>query len=141
MTIFKNETSNKEEILESYVSARLKSKYEIFKEKKYEKNNNEFLCYENFIDAYLGGAIGTNGIGKNSNAPTSTHDCNYFKDKETQFQELFANYVELRKMLSPKREEYISKLKEKTSPELLEALEKYYLSLSMIKVNNFKKGF
>lgn len=127
---FENEMGPKEEIIENYVRARIKAEYEIFKEKKYRQNNTEFLCYENFIDAYLGGALGTHMKYEKTHAPSSTHNTRYFQTKQIQFQELFANYVELRKMPSPKREKYMTKIKERTSVELLEALENYYLSLT-----------
>ena len=42
---------------------------------------------------------------------------------------MFANYVQLKK--SPTGTEYIEKIKMKTSPELIEALKKYYKNLGM----------
>lgn len=127
---FEHETNDKEKIIESYVTARIKAEYETFKKKKFVKNNTEFLCYENFLDAYLGGALGNHMQNVKTHAPSSTHNVLYFRTKEIQFQELFANYVELRKMPSPDREKYMAKIKERTSPELIDALENYYLSLT-----------
>ena len=51
------------------------------------------------------------------------------RDKDNQFSEMFANYVELRKIRTDNK--YIEKLKEKTSPELIEAIEKLYENLSL----------
>ena len=51
------------------------------------------------------------------------------RDKDNQFSEMFANYVELRKIRTGNK--YIEKLKEKTSPELIEAIEELYENLSL----------
>ena len=45
--------------------------------------------------------------------------------------EIFANYVELKK--APRGAQYIERLKEKTSPELIWAIEDYYKNLGFKK--------
>lgn len=118
-----------EKRIEEYVNERLKAEFEDFKKISYIERNAEFLCYENFIDAYYGGALGDVSDVKNTKVPTCTHDTLYFmRNRDNQFSEMFANYVELRKIR--KGNKYIKKLKEKTSPELIEALEELYEKLS-----------
>lgn len=118
-----------EKRIEEYVNERLKAEFEDFKKVSYIERNAEFLCYENFIDAYYGGALGDVSDVKNTKVPTCTHDTLYFmRNRDNQFSEMFANYVELRKIRTGNK--YIEKLKEKTSPELIEALEELYENLS-----------
>ena len=129
-----------DEYVNNYVTERLKSEFAKFKEVSFQKNNAEFLCYENFIDAYYGGALGRVSSEVRLKAlkdgqvvraiPFCTHDVDYFKyNGGSQFREMFANYVQLKK--SPTGTEYIEKIKMKISPELIEALEKYYKNLGM----------
>lgn len=119
-----------EKRIEEYVNERIKAEFEDFKKVSYIEKNAEFLCYENFIDAYYGGTFGDVSDVKNTKVPTCTHDTLYFmRDKDNQFSEMFANYVELRKIRTDNK--YIEKLKEKTSPELIEAIEKLYENLSL----------
>lgn len=129
-----------DEYVNNYVTERLKGEFAKFKEVSFQKNNAEFLCYENFIDAYYGGALGRVSSEVSLKAlkdgqvvraiPFCTHDVDYFKYNEgSQFREMFANYVQLKK--SPTGTEYIEKIKMKTSPEMIEALEKYYKNLGM----------
>ena len=132
-------SSSKEEYLtdkcvEEYVIQRLYSESKQFQKIAYQKENSEFLCYENFIDAYYGGALGSIIYGKKTSTPTCTHDTIYFMQTDRQFKEMFANYVELKK--SPNGSIYIEKLKDKTSPELILKIEDLYKN---IYVNN-KKG-
>ena len=121
---------SKEELLNLYVENRIKSEKKMFKEELYRKTNVEFLCYENFIDAYYQGGIYeyTRTLSqeerKEIKAPLCTHDRMYFIMQDgNQFNELYANYMELKK--SPKGAYYIEKLKEKTSHKLIELIEQY----------------
>ncbi len=62
-------------------------------------------------------------------AETSTHDAIYFiMGDDRQFKEMFANYVQLKK--SSNGPQYIERLKDKTSPELVTAIDTYYKGLS-----------
>lgn len=120
------------EYVNNYVSERLNAELAEFKEISYQKYNAEFLCYENFIDAYYGGVLGDITAHESTQAPTCTHNSSYFEaSKKIQFMELFANYVELKK--APRGAQYIERLKEKTSPELIWAIEDYYKNLGFKK--------
>lgn len=132
-------SSSKEEYLtdkcvEEYVIQRSYSELKQFQKIAYQKENSEFLCYENFIDAYYGGALGSVLYGKKTSTPTCTHDTMYFMQTDRQFKEMFANYVELKK--SPNGLIYIEKLKDKTSPELILKIEDLYKNIYV----NTKKG-
>ena len=124
---FGGETPITDESMEEYVKERIKAEFKQFKDKKYERDNSEFLCYENFIDAYYFGILGDLAAILPTNAPTCTHNSFYFVKDDSQFREMFANYVSLRK--APDGKTFINKLKEHTSPELIDALENYYLSI------------
>ena len=119
-----------EEYINQYIDQRLKAEFEKFRRTKYTKDNELFLCYENFVDAYYGGALGkASEEVSNKKAPTCTHTTEYFIARKRQFQEMFANYVALKK--EQKGQEYIEKLKEKTSPELISAIEDYYKNIGL----------
>ena len=142
---FENEDDNvsKEQLVELYTETRIKAEKQIFKEELYRKSNVEFLCYENFIDAFYEGGLYeyTKLIMREDRdlikAPMCTHDRMYFLlDGDKQFAELYANYMELKK--SPNGKAYIERLKEKTDKELIEFLEEYNKSLTE-KLNNSKK--
>ena len=125
------------EYIEKYVEERLKAEFEKFAKISYEKNNSEFLCYENFIDAYYGGALGNASGHYNTNVPICTHNMEYFlSNPDRQFAEMFANFVELKKARIGSK--YIEKLKEKTSPELISAIEIYYKNLGLEKKHEIK---
>lgn len=125
------------EYIEKYVEERLKAEFEKFAKISYEKNNSEFLCYENFIDAYYGGALGDASGHYNTNVPICTHNVEYFlSNHDRQFAEMFANFVELKKARIGSK--YIEKLKEKTSPELISAIEIYYKNLGREKKHEIK---
>lgn len=116
--------------INQYIDQRLKAEFEKFIKTKYTKDNELFLCYENFVDAYYGGALNrASEEVSNKKAPTCTHTTEYFIARKRQFQEMFANYVELKK--EQKGQEYIEKLKEKTSPELISAIEDYYKNIGL----------
>ena len=116
--------------INQYIDQRLKAEFEKFRKTKYTKDNELFLCYENVVDAYYGGALGrASEEVSDQKAPTCTHTFQYFIERNRQFQEMFANYVELKK--EQNSQEYIEKLKEKTSPELISAIEDYYKSICL----------
>lgn len=126
-----------EEKISKYIEARLRSEFELFEKKKIQIIASDFLAYENFLDAYYAGALGTQMTMKLPNflqlkepekLPTSIHGVGYFVSHEV-FLEIFADYVQLRK--SSGGQKYIEKLKEKTSPELMEALEEYYKNIHL----------
>lgn len=116
-------------LINLYVENRIREEKNFFKETVYRKKNIEFLCYENFIDAYYKGNIGsyrkkiTKEERENIKAPMCTHDADYFILPNMQFKELYANYMALKK--APKGKVYIEKLKEKTSLKLIELIEEY----------------
>ena len=125
----------KEQLVDMYVETRMNAERKIFKEELYRKTNMEFLCYENFIDAFYGGDLYEyfNAIPKEEKAkvkaPLCTHDKMYYIMQEHgEFAEMYANYVELKK--SPKGSFYIEKIKEKTNPRIIELLEEYDKSLT-----------
>lgn len=69
--------------------------------------------------------------------PICTHDMEYFlSNPDRQFAEMFANFVELKKARIGSK--YIEKLKEKTSPELISAIEIYYKNLGREKKHEIK---
>lgn len=134
---------DKETLVELYVENRIKAEKQIFKNELYRKNNVEFLCYENFIDAfYMGGLYEyTKLLPKEEKeklkAPMCTHNMEYFILGNKQFGEIYANYMELKK--SPKGAFYIEKLKEKTSRKLIELLEEYDKKLQA-NISEIKNG-
>ena len=134
---------DQETLIEMYTKTRIDSEKKIFKDELYRKSNMEFLCYENFIDAFYTGdlyeyfKIMASEQRITIKAPLCTHNSMYFiMNEEAQFQELYANYIELKK--SPKGSYYIEKLKEKTTEEIIELLEEYDKSLTIALQNNKK---
>ena len=134
----KENNIDKEVLLEMYVETRINAERKIFKDELYRKTNMEFLCYENFIDAFFGGELFEyfkvipEEERSKIKAPICTHDKMYFIMQENgQFNEMYANYIELKK--SPKGNFYIGKLKEKTDPRIIELLEEYdkYLTIAL----------
>ncbi len=125
---------DKEKVIEMYVQNRIEIDKKYFIKNIYEKNNQDFLMYENFLDAYYLGSIGERFKRSDidSKVPTCVHDQEYFinvsNPSNLQFSEMFANYVALRK--SKNGIKYIELLKQETSLELIEYLEEYYRNLS-----------
>ena len=142
----KENNIDKEVLLEMYVETRINAERKIFKDELYRKTNMEFLCYENFIDAFFGGELFEyfkvipEEERSKIKAPICTHDKMYFIMQENgQFNEMYANYIELKK--SPKGNFYIGKLKEKTDPRIIELLEEYDKSLTIALQSQKKDRF
>lgn len=134
------QTIDNDELVELYVANRIEIEKKIFSDVSYHKANSEFLLYENFVDAYYFGQIGElmRTEVKKLKAPVSTHDYAYFlKDEESQFEEVYANYMALKKCLNGQY--YIEKLKKQISSDLINLLEEYNKQLT-ISLCELEKG-
>lgn len=120
---------NKEELIDLYVKNRIETEKKYFKDTLYQRDNSIFLLYENFIDAYYQGALGSYLKYKKIKVPSCCHDTMYFlKGFNKSFEEMIADYIALTK--SKDGQEYIELLKQETSPELIDSLENYYKNMS-----------
>ena len=94
--------------IEEYVKQRYKSELTTFANNKKQKDRRELLLYENFMDAYYGGLIATiytkKFKGRNLIMATSTHGEEYFFHNIKRIDEMFANFVALKKLAARKEQ-------------------------------------
>ena len=125
----RNTANSKEELIDLYVKNRIEIEKKYFKDMLFEKDNSKFLIYENFVDAYYEGKLGSYLKHKEIKVPAWCHDTIYFlKEDNKTFQEMLADYISLSKMDGG--QEYIERLKEDTSPEFIDYLENYYKNMN-----------
>ena len=94
--------------IEEYVKQRYKTELTTFANNKKKKDRRELLLYENFMDAYYGGLIATiytkKFKGRNLIMATSTHGEEYFFHNIKRIDEMFANFVALKKLAARKEQ-------------------------------------
>ncbi len=94
--------------IEEYVKQRYKTELTTFANNKKQKDRRELLLYENFMDAYYGGLLDTiytqKFKGRDLIMATSTHGEEYFFINIKRIDEMFADFVALKKLAARKEQ-------------------------------------
>ena len=100
--VFENkEKYTEEQAINYYIQGRYKSEEIVFINESFLRDFNSLLIYENFMDAYYGGLLETIYSIKLKRRKrlmaTSTHGEEYFFSNKTRVDEMFADFIELKK--------------------------------------------
>ena len=120
--------------IEKYVEERYVSEERTFIYESYKRDYRELLLYENFMDAYFGGALTTlykTELNGRLHYPVSVHGEEYFTNNEIRIDEMFADFVALKKLAARGGEEsksidYLNKIKSICGEEVYNELESLY---------------
>ena len=121
--------------IEEYVTYRYKTERTTFVKGKIKKDYRALLIYENFMDAYFGGLLNTIYKTKLERRKrlmeTSTHGEEYFFSNIKRINEMFANFVELKKLAVINGEQpdsfyYLDLIKKNCGEEVYNGLELLY---------------
>ena len=121
--------------IKTYVTERYLSEELEFVNKKLVNHYRELLIYENFMDAYYGGLLNTIYKTRIKNRThylkSSTHSENYFRNNRSRIEEMFANFVELKKLVARKDDQpdsiyYLDMIRKSCGEEVYNGLELLY---------------
>ena len=121
--------------IKTYVTERYLSEELEFVNKKLVNHYRELLIYENFMDAYYGGLLNTIYKTRIKNRThylkSSTHSENYFRNNRSRIEEMFANFVELKKLAARKDDQpdsiyYLDMIRKSCGEEVYNGLELLY---------------
>ena len=121
--------------IEEYVTYRYKTERTTFVKEKIKKDYRALLIYENFMDAYFGGLLNTIYKTKLERRKRlmeiSTHSEKYFCDNRSRINEMFANFVELKKLAARKDDQpdsiyYLDMIRKSCGEEVYNGLELLY---------------
>ena len=121
--------------IKTYVTERYLSEELEFVNKKLVNHYRELLIYENFMDAYYGGLLNTIYKTRIKNRThylkSSTHSENYFRNNRSRIEEMFANFVELKKLAARKADQpdniyYLDMIRKSCGEEVYNELELLY---------------
>jgi len=121
--------------IEEYVTHRYETERTTFINERNKKDHRALLIYENFMDAYYGGLINTIYTTelerRKSLMATSTHGEEYFFSNKTRVDEMFADFVALKKLAAINVEQtdsfyYLDLIKKNCGKEVYNGLELLY---------------
>ena len=106
--VFENkEKYTEEQAINYYIQGRYISEEILFINEKIKKDYRALLIYENFMDAYYGGLLNTiykTELKDRYDYPKSTHGEEYFFSNIKRIDEMFANFIELKKLAARKEQ-------------------------------------
>ena len=99
--IYENkEKYTEEQAINYYIHGRYKSEEIWFINESFSRDFKNLLIYENFMDAYYGGLLETiyeTELKDRNDYLRSTHNEDYFSNNKDRINEMFANFIELKK--------------------------------------------
>ena len=99
--VFENkEKYTEEQAINYYIQGRYISEEILFINKSFSRDFESLLIYENFMDAYYGGLLNTiykTKLKDRNDYPKSTHNEGYFSNNKSRINEMFADFVALKK--------------------------------------------